>query len=264
MLPQHEMQVLQERMNAAHINHGSKSSNESFGDLYHVLSIAFLLMEEERETFQKQLRDVEDFFVKRAKHAGLISLQSIARKILYRELSLGFSAWVQFAREMEGSAQARKHMQRLTETQKRMEAERQIQEKERRELIGKKVVARMRKGGMARTFKRWRENVTEIVYQRNVVKKFALKMKNQKAHAAIITWKALVARRKWARGLLNRLLGGKDVLLCSAAFRQWYRAHNQLDAAENVNRLNEMSTKIEEQAALLNEMAAMNKLLENR
>lgn len=53
--------------------------NETFGDLYHVLSIAFLLMEEERETFQKQLRDVEDFFVKRAKHAGLISLQSIAR-----------------------------------------------------------------------------------------------------------------------------------------------------------------------------------------
>jgi len=65
--------------------HTFPGSNESFGDLYHVLSIAFLLMEEERETSQKQLRDVEDFFVKRAKHAGLISLQSIARKIMYRE-----------------------------------------------------------------------------------------------------------------------------------------------------------------------------------
>jgi hypothetical protein len=57
---------------------------EGFGDLYHVLSIAFLLMEEERETFQKQLGEVEDFFVKRAKYAGLLSLQSMARKMMYR------------------------------------------------------------------------------------------------------------------------------------------------------------------------------------
>ncbi|GMH89647.1 hypothetical protein TrST_g3525 [Triparma strigata] len=270
VLPQREMQVLQDRMNAAHARGGGsgtliggKGSSESFGDLYHVLSIAFLLMEEERETFQKQLREVEDFFVKRAKHAGLISLQSIARKILYRELSLGFSAWVQFAREMEGSAQARKHMQRLTEAQKRMEAERKAQEAERMENVGRKVIARMRKGGMARTFKLWRDNVNEIVYNRHVVKKFALKMKNQKAHSAIVTWKELVGKRKWARGLLNRLLGGKDVLLCSAAFRQWYRVHNQLDAQDNENRLADMEAKIEEQAALLNEMAAMNKLLEN-
>jgi len=72
--------------------------NGGFGDLYHVLSIAFLLMEEERETFQKQLSSVEDFFVKRAKYGGLLSLQSVARRLVYRRTSLAFSCWLQYVR----------------------------------------------------------------------------------------------------------------------------------------------------------------------
>jgi len=101
MLPTMQLQQMAAFQSRLTSTAGGKNSNETFGDLYHVLSIAFLLMEEERETFQRQLVEVEDYFVKRSKHAALLSLNTLGGKLLYRVVSIAFRTWIHYCRAKE-------------------------------------------------------------------------------------------------------------------------------------------------------------------
>jgi len=62
-------------------------------------------------------------------------------------------------------------MIKLTDTQRRLEAERERKEEGRIQMITKKVVARIRTAGMYKTFGKWRDMVREVRHYRKVVKK---------------------------------------------------------------------------------------------
>jgi len=171
--------------------------------------------------------EVEDYFVKRSKHAALLSLNTMMGKLLYRSVSIAFRSWTSFCRSKEGEAQARIHMLTMAETQRRMEDDRNEVEKQRRENVAKKIFARLRNGCQTRVFAAWKSETTDQKHYRHVLGKFVGRMKNQKAMSALRCWVELVHRRKWVKGLLNRMLGGKDVRLISAAFRQWCSASNK-------------------------------------
>jgi hypothetical protein len=62
---------------------------------------------------------------------------------------------------MEGDAQARKHMLALTESQRRLAREKEAADEGRREMLFKKIRARMVNGTLLRCLTTWRDDVQE-------------------------------------------------------------------------------------------------------
>jgi len=117
---------------------------------------------------------------------------------------------------------------KLTEQQRKLAQDKEEVERVRLVNVSKKVMAWMKNGSIKRTFNSWKTNVAEAVTYRRILKKFVSRMKNQKVNACYKTWYEFMQTRKWARGLLNRLLGGKDIALLSRAMKKWSSLVNTL------------------------------------
>jgi len=97
-----------------------------------------------------------------------------------------------------------------------------LAEANRKQQVGLKMIQKMMHGCLANTLQGWKDFVRQEKYYKTVMKRFAKRMQSRSALAALTTWIEYYKTRKWLRGLLNRCLGGKDVLLLSAGFRAWH------------------------------------------
>jgi len=191
--------------------------------------------------------------------------------------------WIEYTRAMREKEEEEERMMFMTETQKEeeakrqkllakqkkqqeeMEEERKLREEEferekeefakqmtsmkeaeaeRKKELGMKMIQKMMHGCLATTLQGWKEFVKNEKHYRVVMARFAKKLHMRCANSAYMQWCHYVKERKWLRGLLNRLLGGKEVMLMSAAFKSWQsmasaatydELHGDLDryAAEN-------------------------------
>ena len=103
-----------------------------------------------------------------------------------------------------------------------------LHEAERKKELGLKMIQNMMNGCLVRTLHGWKEYVRTEKYNKAVIKRFAKKLSMRAVNSAYSTWVEYYKERKWLRGLLNRVLGGKDMMLQSAAFKAW-----QINTYEN-------------------------------
>ena len=105
-------------------------------------------------------------------------------------------------------------------------------EAERKKELGMKMIQKMMHGCLATTLQGWKEFVKNEKHYRVVMARFAKKLHMRCANSAYMQWCHYVKERKWLRGLLNRLLGGKEVMMMSAAFKSWQGAASAATEAE--------------------------------
>jgi hypothetical protein len=54
-----------------------------------------------------------------------------------------------------------------------------------------------------------------------VIGRFLQKLKNRFIHSVFITWLEFKNSRRWLRGLLNKMVGGREYKMCSSAWVSW-------------------------------------------
>jgi hypothetical protein len=135
-------------------------------------------------------------------------------------------------------------------------------EAERKKELGMKMIQKMMHGCLATTLQGWKEFVKNEKHYRVVMARFAKKLHMRCANSAYMQWMHYVKERKWLRGLLNRCLGGKEVLLKSAAFKTWQDAASAATYDELHRELDTYASKNEELTNQLEELQAKFSMLE--
>jgi len=91
------------------------SADMSIEDMYHVMSVAFLLMEDERKAFATELTEVEDFYSKQSTSGANLALQIILRRTVSKQISHFFHAW-----HSASNVITQAHFHALSEKKKRL------------------------------------------------------------------------------------------------------------------------------------------------
>ena len=71
----------------------NNSSNMSMEEMYHVLSVAFLLMEDERSSFSQELKEVENYYSRLNRNGGRTALKCILHRAVNKRISSAFHKW---------------------------------------------------------------------------------------------------------------------------------------------------------------------------
>ncbi|GMH90137.1 hypothetical protein TL16_g11673, partial [Triparma laevis f. inornata] len=118
-------------------------------------------------------------------------------------------------------------------------------EAERKKELGLKMIQNMMNGCLARVLQGWKEYVRVEKYNRAVIKRFARKLHMRAANSAYVRWTEYWKERKWLRGLLNRMLGGKEKTMQAAAFKQWaWAAKEGAISSKHNSEMEEMRKKL--------------------
>jgi hypothetical protein len=188
-------------------------------------------------------------------HVGLrLRMKYLARRIINRcDNSKILSAWIPWTLFVRWSVEQEEHAEKMkfmTEKEQEEEMKRLAQQNEHDELKNKlqrehdemvaklasmkeaeaerkqkaalKMIQHMMQGCLATTLNGWKQYVKTEKYNRTVMKRFAKKMQMAAANSALAQWIDFAKERKWLRGLLNRLLGGREMLMKSAGFKAWH------------------------------------------
>ncbi|GMH78026.1 hypothetical protein TrST_g10618 [Triparma strigata] len=209
---------------------GDSMEGTHMGNLYHIMNIAFLLIEEEREQYVSVIERTRD--------------QGVRGRVLASLVIVGF--WTRFRSKLCKWAVevwrrvTKEHLEWLRENQMKVL---RGEEYERRLQAAKNAINRMRNGLLLRVFKAWVLFLQMEVRNRALLEKFAKKLLLRSLYRSLEAWKELKDTRKWLRGIVNRCVGGKSVSLKSSAFRAW--KHNTIDLG-TVDDLKTYSSELEE------------------
>jgi len=119
------------------------------------------------------------------------------------------------------------------------------------------VLAKMTNSRLYRIFNGWRENTTEMRRNRDIVKKFVKRMKLDGVRRSIVTWRQLVATRKFLRRICNRMIGGHESKMLAMGFSSWKRFIQSLgqDEMDRMISLNEeLSTRLKAQVEQIEDL----------
>ncbi|GMH51518.1 hypothetical protein TrRE_jg2619, partial [Triparma retinervis] len=158
-------------------------------------------------------------------------LRQLAFKMFNRLFnSRVFGAWEVWLAAVE--AQRRKEDEeeemRFLVGQEKEDAERRIAEKEKKRQKGLEMIQRMVNGALAETLIAWKAWVKQQKEDRVKMERFGRRLMMRAVVSSLASWRAFTRQRKWLRGLLVRLLGGKEKKAMFAAFRRWERVSAHL------------------------------------
>ncbi|GMI14592.1 hypothetical protein TrLO_g4427 [Triparma laevis f. longispina] len=209
---------------------GDSMEGTHMGNLYHIMNIAFLLIEEEREQYVSVIERTRD--------------QGVRGRVLSSLVMIGF--WKRFRSKLCKWAVevwrrvTKEHLEWLRANQMKVL---KGEEYERRLQAATNAINRMRNGLLLRVFKGWCLFLTMETRNRALLEKFSKKLLLRSLYKSLEAWKQNTTTRKWLRGIVNRCIGGKSVSLKSSAFRAW--KHNTIDLG-TVDDLQKYSSELED------------------
>jgi len=190
--------------------------NTHMGNLYHIMNIAFLLIEEEREQYVGVIERTKEQGI-RGRVVAVHVISGVFKRFQVALLNWSFKLWSKLSRE---------HQAWLAANQARAL---RSEDNERRLHAAKNAINRMRSGLMMRVFQAWVRLLQIEQKNRQLLESFSKKLLLRLQYKSMEAWKEHMSVRKWLRGIVNRCIGGKNMNLKSAAFRSWKQ--NVVDAA---------------------------------
>lgn len=201
---------LSKQMFQADLSAATETESAHMGNLYHIMNMAFLLIEEEREQYLDMIDRAKDQGIR----SHVVSLHAICG--VFRRHRSSLKRWA-FYTWYSNNVQRQELALREKENGRRLEA-------------AKNAINRMRSGLLLRVFKAWVMFLNLELRNKQILQAFTKKLLMRGQLKSIERWKEYSALRKRLRGIVNRCIGGKSMSLLSAGFRT-LRA-NTLDAGK--------------------------------
>jgi len=126
------------------------------------------------------------------------------------------------------------------------------------------VMVRLMHGKMLPAFACWKEGVDKVKRDEELLKKFVKKMYLRGAVKAIACWKEVVGERKFLRRFMNRMLGGRDLALKSAAIRTWCDSVRGYKEGEEKVVIGKMELALENQSEEIDSLNSEIEFLRNQ
>ena len=145
-----------------------------------------------------------------------------------------WEVWTGALEEAREKERRENELQFLTGKEREEELAR-LAEAEKKKHKGLEMIQRMVNGCLASTLIAWKQFTVQSIKERVLLERFSRRMMMRAVNGCLLSWIGMVRERKWLRGLMKRMLGGKSMRQMRAALQVWvkYTSHQRELAHEH-------------------------------